>query len=53
MYEKFQVYKGFMDQTLQEFEDKMSKYTMKLVLFDETENFRDFNHPLFNYPYQR
>ena len=31
----------------------MSKYKMDLVLYDETEYFREFNDPLFDYPYQR
>ena len=31
--------------------DILSRNEVSLVLYDETEHYRDYNHPLFNYPY--
>ena len=33
-------------------DEVMEKYEFETVLYDETENFRNYDSPLFNYPFE-
>ena len=38
-------YKAYVDELF-------SLYEFNIILYDEVENFKDYNSPLFNYPYE-
>ena len=44
----FKQFEDHFDKTLQ---DKMNLFDIDLVIYDETEFFKDWNDPLFNYPF--